>query len=78
LADLRLPSQFEAVAEYVTPQDVAEKVRVSHDLEQHADWIREVADIGFEAIYLHNVNKRQDEFIRAFGEHVLPKLKGAI
>lgn len=75
LADLRMPREFEAISEFVTTQQVAEKVHVSSDLSRHVDWILEDAALGFDEIYLHNVNLRQREFIDAFGEHVLPAVK---
>lgn len=75
LAELRLPAQFEAVAKFVTPEDVAQHVRVSSDLNQHLDWIHEDVELGFDEIYLHNVNTRQTEFINEFGERVLPQLR---
>lgn len=78
LADLRMPREFEAIAEFVTPEQVAGKVRVSSDLQRHADWILEDAALGFDEIYLHNVNRRQPEFIEAFGEHVLPRVKAEL
>jgi hypothetical protein len=31
--------------------------------------------MGFDAVYVHNVGRNQAEFIRAFGERVLPQLK---
>jgi len=34
-------------------------------------------ELGFSDIYLHNVNRRQREFVDAFGEQVLPALRGA-
>lgn len=75
LAELRMPSQFEAVAQHITPEQVSKFVRVSSDLNQHAEWITQDAALGFDEIYLHNVNTRQIEFIEAFGEHVLPQLQ---
>ncbi len=75
LSDMRLPEQFEAVGEFVTPDQIAEKVRISSNLEQHADWIMQDFELGFTDIYLHNVNLQQTAFIEAFGEHVLPKVK---
>jgi probable non-F420 flavinoid oxidoreductase len=74
LAELRLPSQFEAVAQRVSPEEVAQSVRVSSDLAQHRAWIEEDATLGFDEIYIHNVNTQQTRFIEAFGEHVLPQL----
>ena len=47
---------------------------VSSDLGRHAEWISELAALGFDAIYLHHVGQEQRSFIEAFGEHVLPRL----
>src|SRR5690349_24221173 len=49
-------------------------VRVSADLGQHAAWIAEYAELGFEEIYLHHVGQDQRGFLDAFGDHVLPQL----
>jgi hypothetical protein len=58
----------------VTPEAVTEAVRVSADLGQHAEWIAEYVDLGFDQVYLHHVGKEQRPFLDAFGEHVLPRL----
>jgi hypothetical protein len=31
-------------------------------------------DLGFDEVYVHNVGRNQKEFIRAYGERVIPKL----
>jgi probable non-F420 flavinoid oxidoreductase len=72
--DLDSPAAFEQASAHVTPEAVTGAVRVSADLAQHAAWISEYADLGFEEIYLHHVGKEQTAFIDAFGEHVLPQL----
>jgi coenzyme F420-dependent glucose-6-phosphate dehydrogenase len=72
LTALRMPAQFDAAAEFVDPEDVVEAVRVSADLEQHSEWIRGDAELGFSAIYLHDVHRDQETFIRDFGEQVIP------
>ena len=56
------------------PEDLRSAVLISSDLAQHAEWITEYAELGFEAIYLHHVGQEQRPFIDAFGEHVLPRL----
>ena len=38
--------------------------------------LRELATLGFDEIYLHHVGREQERFIDAFGEHVLPELRG--
>jgi coenzyme F420-dependent glucose-6-phosphate dehydrogenase len=75
LVDLELPERFDQVAQFVRPDDVRKSVRISSNLDQHRRWLSEIAAIGFDRIYLHNVGPNQEEFIQVFGESVLPKLK---
>jgi alkanesulfonate monooxygenase SsuD/methylene tetrahydromethanopterin reductase-like flavin-dependent oxidoreductase (luciferase family) len=49
-------------------------VLVSSDLGQHAAWLHDLAELGFDEIYLHHVGQEQSGFIEAFGEHVLPRI----
>src|ERR687893_548073 len=72
--DLATVEEFDIAGTHVRPEDVRGPVLVSADLAQHAGWIRELADLGFDAIYLHHVGQEQRRFIEAFGEHVLPRL----
>src|SRR5829696_8575607 len=72
--DLDTPEAFDQASVQVTPADVAQVVRVSSDLGQHAAWIDEYLALGFEEIYLHQVGEDQRSFLDAFGEHVLPQL----
>ncbi len=72
--DLDGPEAFEQASVY-TPQEAVEAaVRVSSDLGQHAAWLAEYAELGFDEIYLHHVGTEQKPFLDAFGEHVLPQL----
>ena len=75
LTDLRMPAQFEAAAKRVQPAELVEQVRVSVDLEQHVEWLREDLELGFDEIYLHNAHRDQRRFIEDFGAHVLPALE---
>ena len=77
LADLRLPADVDAALNNVRPEDVWENIRVSSDLEQHAQWLREDAEMGYEAVFVHNVARDQRGFIEAFGREVLPALAKA-
>ena len=72
--DLHTVEQFDEAARFVRPEDVRSGVLVSADLEQHAAWLQEFAELGFEAIYLHHVGQELEPFIDAFGERVLPAL----
>jgi probable non-F420 flavinoid oxidoreductase len=75
--DLRTPSQFEAAAQLVKPEDMREAVRVSCDVQRHVDWLQEDCALGFERLFLHNVNRGQQRFIDDFGAQVLPRLRKA-
>ncbi|WP_375760861.1 TIGR03885 family FMN-dependent LLM class oxidoreductase [Corallococcus exercitus] len=74
LTDLRAPAQFAEAASVVQPHDLDGPLRVSSSLQQHLDWLGEDLRLGFDRLYLHNVNRDQDAFIDAFGEKVIPAL----
>jgi coenzyme F420-dependent glucose-6-phosphate dehydrogenase len=75
--ELRTPAQFEAAAQLVKPEDMRDAVRVSSDVQRHIDWLHEDAALGFERLFLHNVNRGQQRFIDDFGARVLPGLRRA-
>jgi probable non-F420 flavinoid oxidoreductase len=72
--DLETVEAFDVISEQVSTEQVRRSVRVSSDLDQHADWLREYIDQGWDELYLHFVGKDQDRFIDTFGERVLPQL----
>lgn len=74
LSDLPLPRHYIDVAKFVRPEDLYSGVRISADPKQHLEWLREYGELGFEHLYLHNVNREQEAFIDVFGQHVLPQL----
>ena len=76
-ADVETPADCEARARDVDEAAVRNVVRVSADLEQHAEWLRNDLCMGFDALYLHNVNRHQTGFIDAFGRDVLPTVRSA-
>ena len=57
--NLELPSQFDAAAKFVRPRDVREVVLVSSDLERHAAWLQEIAELGVDEISIHHVGQEQ-------------------
>jgi probable non-F420 flavinoid oxidoreductase len=76
--DLELVEHFDEVSKTVTEEQVAAVVNVSADLGRHTAWLREYAELGFDEIYLHHVGQRQEAFVDAFAEAVLPQLEGAV
>lgn len=67
MGELRNPGQFEAAAKLVTLEHVSESVLVTDDPRRIADAVRRYAELGFEQINLHNVNRAQERFIEDFG-----------
>ncbi|NDJ17374.1 TIGR03885 family FMN-dependent LLM class oxidoreductase [Myxacorys almedinensis] len=74
LTDLRSPQQFDLMAELVEPHDMDTHVNISSEPEQHVEWLQHYIELGFDELYLHNVNREQQRFIEVFGEQVLSKV----
>jgi probable non-F420 flavinoid oxidoreductase len=72
--DIETVEAFDVISEKVTPEHVRQSVRVSKDLDQHAEWLRQDVEQGWDELYLHFVGQQQSAFIDAFGEQVLPQL----
>jgi probable non-F420 flavinoid oxidoreductase len=72
--DLALAEHFDAAAAHVRPQDLHGTVQISHDLDRHTAMLADLADLGFDELYLHHVGTEQRDFIDTFGERVLPQL----
>lgn len=72
LEDLRTPEAFDRAGATVKPSTVEDKVLISSSLNQFIDWLAEYKAMGIDRAFLHNVNRNQEEFIEAFGDHVLP------
>jgi coenzyme F420-dependent glucose-6-phosphate dehydrogenase len=77
LGDMPTPAHFDAAAQFVKPEDIYHHVRISADLNEHLDWLRQDISLGFEKIILHNVNRDQETFIKDFGRSVLPLIRSA-
>ena len=74
-ADIRNPEDFEAMAKLVRPENFKNRVLITPDLDEHVAHLQHFIDLGFGEIYIHNVGRNQAEFIRAYGQSVVPKLK---
>ncbi|MFJ6044098.1 TIGR03885 family FMN-dependent LLM class oxidoreductase [Brachybacterium paraconglomeratum] len=75
--DLRVAT-YDAVTERgVGEEQLREAVLVSADLGELTERLHELADLGFDELYLHHVGQEQRPFLEAFGESVLPRLRSA-
>ena len=72
--DLKTPRHFDAATATVGVDDLRDATLISSDLGQHAAWLAELIDLGFDEVYLHHVGKEQERFIDAFGSKVLPEV----
>jgi coenzyme F420-dependent glucose-6-phosphate dehydrogenase len=73
--DIRNPEDFANIAKLVRPEHFANRVLISADLGEHAAHLQKFIDMGFDEIHVHNVGRNQAEFIKAFGDKVLPQLR---
>jgi coenzyme F420-dependent glucose-6-phosphate dehydrogenase len=73
--DIRYPEDFAAMAAIVRPEDFNNRVLMTPDLDEHAAQIQKYIDLGFTEIYMHNVGRNQEAFIRAYGQRVIPQLR---
>jgi probable non-F420 flavinoid oxidoreductase len=72
--DLDSAATFDEAARHVPPEAMRGPVLVSADPGQHAAWLQELVDLGFDEVYLHHVGQEQREFVDVFGAKVLPQL----
>jgi coenzyme F420-dependent glucose-6-phosphate dehydrogenase len=73
--DIRNPEDFANIAKLVRPEHFTNRVLISPDLDEHAAHLQKFVDMGFDEIHVHNVGRNQAEFIKAFGDKVLPQLR---
>ena len=73
--DIDSAATFDAVSADVPLEAVKRSVHVSDDLGRHTAQLAEYAELGFDEIALHHVGVGQDEFLDAFGNSVLPRLR---
>jgi len=73
--DIRYPEDFAGMAKLVRPEDFANRVLMTSDLEAHTRHIQHYVDMGYDEVHLHNVGRNQAEFIEVFGAEVLPNLR---
>jgi coenzyme F420-dependent glucose-6-phosphate dehydrogenase len=73
--ELPLPEHFEAVAELVTEDQVAESIVCGPDPDRHLGAIRKYAAAGYDHICIHQVGKDQKGFFEFYAEEILPHMK---
>ena len=72
--DLALPAHYEAVAELVLGDDVAEAVACGPDPDRHIEMISKYLDAGFDRVTVHQIGPDQEGFFAFYQDSVLPKV----
>ena len=72
--ELAITSHYEAVAELVREDDVAESVICGPDPERHLEAIREYEQAGFTHVFVHQIGSDQEGFLSFYAERILPEL----
>jgi coenzyme F420-dependent glucose-6-phosphate dehydrogenase len=73
--ELPLPSHFEAVAELVTDDAMADSMVCGPDPKQHLEALEEYADAGYDHVCVHQVGPDQAGFMQFYKTEILPRLK---
>jgi G6PDH family F420-dependent oxidoreductase len=73
--ELPLPSHFEAAAEMVTEDDVAEAVVCGPDENDHLEHIEAFAHAGFDHVYVHQVGPDQAGFFEFYEQRILAEAR---
>ena len=60
--ELALPAHFEAAAELVEPDDLAESMPLGPDPDRYLDEIKQFEDAGYDHVYIHQIGPDQDGF----------------
>jgi G6PDH family F420-dependent oxidoreductase len=72
--ELSMPQHFEAAAELVTPDRLAEKIPCGPDADRHADTIRTYVDAGFDEIHVGQIGDDHEGFFKFLSDELLPRL----
>jgi G6PDH family F420-dependent oxidoreductase len=72
--ELALPAHFEAAAEMVEPDDLAEQMPLGPDVDRYLEAVEEFENAGFDHVYVHQVGPDQDGFIQFAQRELMPKV----
>jgi coenzyme F420-dependent glucose-6-phosphate dehydrogenase len=73
LSDLETPESFAAASREASLDDVRDKLAVSSSVAQHIEWLEAYRELGFDAVYVHQIGRNMEEFIDVYGSEVLPR-----
>jgi G6PDH family F420-dependent oxidoreductase len=68
-------AHFEQASAIVTEDMVADSIPCGPDPEVYAESIRQYANAGYDAVYIHNIGPDQEGFLRFFADEVRPRVE---
>jgi coenzyme F420-dependent glucose-6-phosphate dehydrogenase len=74
-AELPLPRHFEQAAQQVREDDVRDKVVAGADVARYLDSFRRYAAAGIDHVFLHQIGRDQESFLRFAQSELLPALR---
>jgi G6PDH family F420-dependent oxidoreductase len=77
LSKLRVPADFEAVAELIGEDDVCKRVVCGADPDAHVTKVKEFAEAGFDHVHVHQVGADQEAFFRLYERELLPRCESS-
>jgi coenzyme F420-dependent glucose-6-phosphate dehydrogenase len=72
--ELAIPAHYEAAVQLLSENDVAQTVVCGPDPDRHLEAIREFEQAGYDHVYVHQVGRDQEGFLRFYAEKILPRL----
>jgi coenzyme F420-dependent glucose-6-phosphate dehydrogenase len=72
--ELATTSHYGAVARLVREEDVAESVVCGPDPDRHLEQIRDYEQAGFTHVFVHQIGREQEAFLRFYADEILPNL----
>jgi coenzyme F420-dependent glucose-6-phosphate dehydrogenase len=72
--ELAIPEHYEAAVKLLSEDDVAETVICGPNPKPHLEAIRDYEQAGYDHVYVHQVGRDQENFLRFYAEEILPKL----
>jgi hypothetical protein len=73
--ELPLPAHFEAAAELVDEDTIAESMVCGPDPKDHLEALQEYADAGYEHVCVHQVGPDQEGFMQFYKREIFPRLR---
>lgn len=74
-SEIKTPALFDEASKKIKPEDLIGLIRISADLNRHIEWLKQDIELGFEQINIFNTGRNQGEFIKIFGQYVLPEIR---